>query len=284
LLVTNLKRNLSYLKGCEIVIINDDPTESIKHLLQDFKVTLFENKTNLGFAGTVDLGIKKSSGEYVMLLNSDVVLLDDSYLKGLESLKKNTNVFAVSFAQKEKDDEIVGKNKLFWKNGFVMHEKADSTKSGLTGWAEGGSCIIDKEKYMKIGGFDSVYKPFYWEDIDLSYRAWKAGMSVYFDKDIVVEHHHETTIGKYFPKKTIETVAYRNQLIFIWKNITDMNLLGNHLSSLLILFIRSLFTLRVSFLLGLLQAKLRTPLILYRRHQQKKMCILSDANVFEKIH
>ncbi|PJE58197.1 MAG: glycosyltransferase family 2 protein, partial [Candidatus Portnoybacteria bacterium CG10_big_fil_rev_8_21_14_0_10_36_7] len=45
-----------------------------------------------------------------------------------------------------------------------------------------------------LNGFDELYSPFYWEDIDLSYRAWKTGYTVLFDPQVLVEHHHETTI------------------------------------------------------------------------------------------
>ena len=80
-----------------------------------------------------------------------------------------------------------------------------------------------------MGLLDELYNPFYWEDIDLSYRAWKAGYKVLFDPNIKVEHRHESTIGKYFDKSKILKTAFRNQLIFHWKNLTDKDLIFKHL-------------------------------------------------------
>ena len=102
--------------------------------------------------------------------------------------------------------------------------------------------MIDLKKYREIGGFDSLYSPFYWEDIDLSYRAWKQGYSVLFDPEIVVEHHHESTIKSFFSDFYVTSIAYRNQLLFIWKNIYDTRLLAEHNKALIKQLIRSIFS------------------------------------------
>lgn len=230
MLVKNLRHNLPYLKGCEVIVVNDDPEKSIAEDLKEFTgITLIENKQNLGFGPAVNTGVKHSKHSHILLLNSDVILNDAGYISLLPMFKKNKLLFAVGLAQQEKDKSIVGKNSIYWKNGFFHHKKADDILPGITAWAEGGSCVIDRKKFDELGGFDRLYSPFYWEDIDLSYRAWKKGYEVFFDPAVVVEHHHESTIGSYFTKEQINKIALRNQLIFIWKNITDYKLLTIHL-------------------------------------------------------
>ncbi len=225
----NLKHNLIFLKGCEIVIINDNPEQSLIKELKKYKnIVLIENDKNLGFGLAVNIGVQKAKNNLVMLLNDDVILNDESYKKTITVFKKNPKLFGISFSQKEKNGLIVGKNKIFWKYGLIFHQKADDLKAGENGWLEGGSCIIKKDLFMDLNGFDPIYKPFYWEDIDLSYRAKKAGYSVLFDPDILVEHHHESTIGKYFEKEYIKTVSFRNQFLFIWKN-SDFGQMTIHL-------------------------------------------------------
>ena len=225
-----LKNNLSYLNNCEIIIVNDNPEKSLKQELKPFKnIILLENKKNLGFSQTINHGVAKAKEEYVMLLNDDVVLHDESFLAAVKYFKKDPQLFAVSFSQKEKDGSIVGKNVVYWKNGLFFHQKADNLTFGDNGWAEGGACIIDKQKFQKLGGFDPIYSPFYWEDIDLCYRAKKAGYKILFDPNIMVEHHHESTIGKYFSKDYVKTIAFRNQFLFIWKNIRGGKILSHFL-------------------------------------------------------
>lgn len=217
--LANLKHNLQYLKSLEIIVVNDNPEQSLKDTIDSSKVVLIENRGNLGFGESVNKGVEKATRPYIMLLNDDVLLQDDSFLKA-KSHFKNKKVFAVGFAQKEKDGNIVGKNSIFWERGLVLHKKAADTSFGENGWAEGGACLIDKKKFQELGGFDPLYSPFYWEDIDLSYRARRAGYTIIFDPGIVVEHHHESTIGKYFSSDFVKTIAFRNQFLFMWKNAT----------------------------------------------------------------
>lgn len=227
--ITNLDYNLRYLKGCEIIVVNDYPGESIKKRLEKYSIQLIENSKNLGFAGAIDKGIRKAKHNLVFLLNSDVKLQDASFASSLKKFDQNSKTFGIAFAQKEGDGSIVGKNKIFWSNGLLAHSKADDLVEGETGWVEGGSSIIRKDYYEKIGGFDTIFSPFYWEDIDLSFRAKKYGYISWFDPNVMVEHHHESTIGSFWSKRAISVIATRNQLLCTWKNIKDTNVL-QHIS------------------------------------------------------
>lgn len=228
-LIKNLTHNLQFLKNCQIIIVNDDPSKNLEKDLKKFKnVILIENKKNLGFGQSINEGVKKAQYPYIMLLNNDVKLINNNYQLAINYFNNDSSLFAVSFAQKEKNGEIVGKNIFYWGRGLVLHKKPSDIKPGYNAWAEGGSCLVDKNKFLKLDGFDPIYSPFYWEDIDLSYRAWKMGYQIIFEPKIVVEHHHETTIGKYFSKEFIKKITFRNQLIFIWKNITNLDLLIKH--------------------------------------------------------
>ncbi len=278
--IKNLKTNIEFLKDCEIIVVNDDPTESLASYLLDFKqIILIENKQNLGFAPTVNVGFAQVKNPYVLLLNSDVVLEDNTFKKALEHFKDKT-VFAVSFAQKEKDGTLVGKNTIYWNNGFFQHSKSTNFNEGINGWAEGGSCLIDTNKFRYLNGFDEMYSPFYWEDIDLSYRAWKQGYNVLFDPTVVVEHHHESTIGSYFKKQLIIQIAYRNQLLFIWKNISNPGMLFSHLFYLKLFILKSIVKGNTPFLKGYFQALLQLPIVIKKRNSIRS--IQSDHEILSK--
>ncbi len=278
--ISNLKENITFLKDCEIIIVNDDPSESLAPYLVDFKqIILIENKKNLGFAPTVNVGFAQVTNPYVLLLNSDVVLEDASFKKALEHFKDKT-VFAVSFAQKEKNGQIVGKNTIYWEKGFFQHKKSDNLNFGINGWAEGGSCLIDTNKFRDLNGFDEMFSPFYWEDIDLSYRAWEKGYQILFDPSIVVQHHHESTIGSYYKKLHITQIAYRNQLLFIWKNITNPGLLFTHVFYLKLFILKSILKGNMPFLKGYFQALLTLPTVIKKRN--KNNSIQKDHEILSK--
>jgi GT2 family glycosyltransferase len=236
--VTNLVKNKSFLLPHEIIIVNDDPTASIekeiKKIIPSAKV--IQNTSNLGFGKSVNKGVKNASSEYVMLLNSDVILKDGSFLNALGVFNKNKNTFAVSFAQIEKNGNVVGANSGYFKNGMYHHKGKACSDFCETLWPEGGSCIVSKKKYLELGGFDKDYSPFYWEDVDLGYRAKRLGYKTFFDPRIVVNHNHETTIGKHFTKAAVQKIAYRNQFLFIWKNIRGLDLVKHIIYLPVILF------------------------------------------------
>lgn len=221
LLQKSFSHNFPFIKDCEIIVVNDYPEESIEDIFANNpSVTLLNNEKNLGFAQTVNRGVREARGELLFLLNSDVFLKDDSFKKVKKLFEENKNLFAVGLAQVEKDGSIVGKNEIYFEGGLFKHRKTKNLEFGKTGWAEGGTGIFRKSFYDKLGGMSSLYSPFYWEDVDLSYRASKLGWDVLFDPSVEVEHHHASTIGKYFNGEVREIISYRNQFIFTRRNAT----------------------------------------------------------------
>ncbi len=282
-LIVNLKHNLPHLAGCEVIVVNDDPQTDLNLLKKTFpQIKILTNHKNLGFAGAVNRGIEASTGRYVFLLNSDVRLNNDQFKEAVGLFKKNDKLFAVAFAQKEKDGSLVAKNRLRFSSGHFSHSKALDVTSGPTAWAEGGSSIFDRQKLVSVGLFNEIFAPFYWEDIDLSYRAWKMGYEVIFDSSVVVEHHHESTIGNFYSKQKIETVSYRNSFLFTWKNLTDPTLIASHLLLLpLYLLWYGIFKINRPLLSGFGQSFLMINEVLKsRRHLQFR---LKDQAILKKI-
>lgn len=281
LFLENMAHNEKHLKGCEIIIVDDASGENLKQDLErslpDIKVVV--NNTNLGFSKTVNRGVAEATGDLLLLLNTDVRLLDDSYRKATEQFNSDDRLFAITFKQKEKDGEYVGKNRIYFERGFVRHSKADNVDTGLNSWAEGGSSLFRKSYFDALNGFDELYSPFYWEDIDLSYRAYKRGWSVIFDENVVVEHKHESTVGKYFDKGKIMRVAYRNQFIFMWKNIGDGSLFMNHLLHLPFFLLSSILRRDWPVLQGFVSALIRLPRIREKRKIENIEALLSDQEI-----
>jgi len=279
----NLEINKRFFTGLEIIIMNDYPSDNITEAVHKILpvANVYNNKRNLGFGSTVNEGVKKTHGQYVLLLNSDVVLKDQSFKKALDLFNKDDKLFAVSFAQFELNGQLVGGNTARFKNGLLNHYRKQKQKIEPNFWAEGGSMIFKKDIFVKLGMFDDLYSPFYWEDIDLSYRAWKTGYRVLFNPQIKVEHHHETTIAKFFQKQEILKIAYRNQFIFHWKNITDKNKITSHLKSLPKIFFSALIKKDWALIKGLFLAIKLLPKILNKRKSLKPTFIKSDDQVLD---
>ena len=115
-------------------------------------------------------------------------------------------MFAVScqifFSDPAKRREETGLTQGWWEDGGlrVRHrEDASVTQAFPCFYGGGGSCAFDRAKFLELGGFDELLRPFYLEDTDLGYLAWKRGWKVLYQPRSVVFHEHRGTIGKKIP-------------------------------------------------------------------------------------
>ena len=66
-------------------------------------------------------------------------------------------------------------------------------------WAGGGSSAVSRRKFEALGGFEELYNPFYMEDVDLSFRAWRRGWPSLLAPRSVVQHRHRGSTGRLDP-------------------------------------------------------------------------------------
>ena len=185
------------------------------------RVLLVSQLVNLRFGATANVGVVMAQNEYIFLLNSDVKVTS-GVVDQLLTHFSDDQVFAVGCLEYErtKKGEKSGKNVLWFDKGFFKHSKAKDFTTGNTAWASGGSGMFNRSKWLEIGGFDKLYYPAYWEDIDLSFRAIKRGWKVLFDEKAVVFHVHETTNIDEFGQKRIDDMSWKNAGKFALKNGT----------------------------------------------------------------
>lgn len=280
--LSHLRQNYEYLKDHEIIVVDDASGEGLKaDIEKEFgDVRVFVNEKNMGFSSTVNRGVEAATGELIFLLNSDVELFDKSYMKALKHFADG-EVFGVSFAQIEKDKAVVGKNRIYFEHGQFLHAAAKDLSPGLNAWVEGGTSMVRKSYFDLLGGFDKIYNPFYWEDIDLSYRAYKRGWRILFAPDIKVRHHHETTIASFYDRSDIVKISYRNQFIFTWINIHNPLLFLYHILYIPVHSARSLMRWKTAYIAGLVAALCKIGRIGSCRIKRRGPTVRTDKQVLK---
>lgn len=284
-----------YTKGkIEIIIPNDPSTDNSHQIIQEFiksipyknivgKTIDNKNRKEAGFSKNVTRGVKLATGEILLLLNSDV----SPYKGFLDSLLKHfedEQVFAVGCM----DESIEGKKKILrgrgvgrWQRGFMVHNAGKVNKTD-TLWVNGGSGAFRKSIWDRLHGLDMLYNPFYWEDIDISYRALKSGYKTIFEPKSVVIHEHDLgAIKSKFKNAEIKKIAYRNQFIFVWKNITQTDLLVSHFCWLPYYVIKTLIARDWAFFSGFYLALMQLSKIRKSRSFAKKLFVRSDSDVLK---
>ncbi len=258
----------------EIIVVDDySSDQSVQILKTKFpEIKLIKHKINKGFSSSVNTGVRSAKGELIALLNTDVIPGEDFLVTVLPHFE-NKNVFAVSLHEKS-----YGWARGIFKDGFIVHEPGpEDNKIHNTFWVNGGSGVFRKLHWLKLGGMDEkLLSPFYWEDIDLCYRAAKRGWLLLWEPKAIVTHIHEATISK-LPGKSTQRIMERNQLLFIWKNLTSNALSQKHMNGLIKRILKN-----PGYLIVVLMALTKIKEVLIARKKEKREGFLSDEAIFAK--
>lgn len=272
----------------EVIVVDDCSEDQSKEILNKLKLKytfliIKSTSKNLGFSSAVNLGVSASKGEIVILLNTDVIP-EKGFLQPLLDSFSDDKVFAAGCMDKSiEGNKIIlrGRGLGEWKRGFLVHRRGEVNKKN-TLWVSGGSGAFRKSIWQKLGGFNELYNPFYWEDIDLSYRALKSGYKVFFESKSIVVHEHEKGIikSKYSQKK-IKVISYRNQFIFAWENATDYKLQLYHILWLPYNLLKSIISWDLPFILGFINALFIFPKIIKSSIEYQKFFVKKDSEVIK---
>ena len=259
----------------EVILIDDgSKDECAKIIKQEFpEVRLITHKVNRGFSSTVNTGARSAKSKLLVLLNTDVIPSKD-FLESVLPHFKDGDVFGVSF-----HESGYGWAKGKFEDGFILHEPGrESKKTHDTFWISGGSGVFRRSYWMKLGGMDEkLLSPFYWEDLDLCYRAAKRGWTLLWEPRAKVLHKHESTMSTLPNKKRVRRIRERNQLIFIWKNLTSPILFRKHITGLFRRVTRHPGYLRI-----VLMALSKFRGIKKAREKEKKESKVSDEAIFAR--
>jgi len=271
----------------EIMVVDDCSTDdSLKFLEEEFpNVNRVKTPVNMGFQKANNYGIKKSDSRLVMPMNNDIKLDEDALFHLAEHFEQG-NVFSVSgkFFGFDGKTFLYGNRGGYFKNGhFYLYEKEPDDNS-QTLFACGGAFMVDRKRYLELGGFDTIYHPLYYEEIDLSYRALKRGWEVCYEPKSIGYHKVQSTITKQEKKRSIELISARNNYLFVWKNILDPSFTLQFIFFIPLFLIRDLFKLKSRFWVAFFMAIKRMPTALKSRKEEKRETLISDHEILNRIN
>ncbi len=275
-----------------IVVDNASEDGSAEFLRRQFpQVRVIALDRNHGFGAGSNRGFAAARNDIVVLLNSDMRVAPD-FLAPLLKGFHDDQVFAVScqifFSDPLKKREETGLTQGWWDNGRLgVRHRIDDRIADLYPcfYGGGGSCAFDRHKFLELGGFDHLLAPFYLEDTDLGYMAWKRGWKVYYQPLSHVWHEHRGTIGKKFSQDYIQAVLHKNFLLFAWKNIHRPAWLLRHFLQAWAGGVFSCFagaSMERATLPGMFRASLQLPGALASRWRARSLAAVDDIEAFRR--
>lgn len=205
---------LSSKCSCSInlIVVDDGSVDGTLHILKNFsdRILLIERDGSHSFSSNNNVVLKNFKAKYFLVLNPDTILPEH----GISNL--------YDFMESHQEAGACGP-KLVYPNGSLqlscrrfptpstfllrrtpyrifLPERARGKRHLMTEWLHDevkqvdwviAACIMLREKALKqVGCFDERFR-LYVEDIDLCYRLWKNGWSVYYNPTVVVIHDHQ---------------------------------------------------------------------------------------------
>ncbi len=179
----------TYKKPFEIILVDsseDNTPEIVRSKFPDIKYIHLPQKTDPGTAR--NLGLKESSGKYILFIDSDCVARPD-WVEKMVSMHESSEHAAIGGSVLNGNDP---QNNVAWA-GYMAEFREFIPEQGFREVAHIPTCNISyKRKYLEtLGGFNPNYYP--QEDLDFNYRLVKAGETILFNPEAQVSHNHRTT-------------------------------------------------------------------------------------------
>jgi GT2 family glycosyltransferase/lipopolysaccharide/colanic/teichoic acid biosynthesis glycosyltransferase len=201
---------LADLEGEVFVVDNASDDGSCDMVRQSFpQVHLISNSLNVGFAKANNQALVRAGGKYLMLLNPDTIVQEDTFQTLIKFFKENSDVGMagckilnpdgsfqlacrrsfptpwVAFTKVSGLSSVFGSTKLFGKYNLTYLNPDESYEVD----AVSGSCMMmRREVYQSIGGLDEDFF-MYGEDLDWCYRVQKSGWKVFYVADTKIIHY-----------------------------------------------------------------------------------------------
>ncbi|MDO8513869.1 MAG: glycosyltransferase family 2 protein [bacterium] len=185
-------------------------------------VRVVENEKNVGFGAANNIGAKMASGEYLLFLNSDTVLVDDGIRRMVEFMGRHRDVGAIGpkLVLEDGGTEQIGqygREPSLWSLlGRNVNFKAKLNSKGYAevDWVTGAVLLIRRDLFKKIGGFDERFF-MYFEDTDLCQGVKEEGFKVAWYPEVEIVHLGGRSFGVGWKQKQM---YYQNQARFFAKH------------------------------------------------------------------
>ncbi|HVT00816.1 MAG TPA: glycosyltransferase [Patescibacteria group bacterium] len=205
--VSSIKNNIKEI-NYEVVVVENNPEADLSNRLKRFDfVKYIKPEANLGYGRGNNLGVKKSSGEFIFILNPDTEIIGGSISKIIKKLKdKKTGVIAPLLTDKKSrvyklqgTETLTPLKAIFalsiinkvWSNNPISQKfwlrNTDRNKIHKVSVVPGTAFLIKRDLFEKIGMFDENMF-LYFEESDLCLRLNNLGYINYITPDLKIKH------------------------------------------------------------------------------------------------
>lgn len=181
----------------EVIIVDNNSQDGAEKVIKTVfpSVKWITNTTNEGFGRANNVGATEAKGEFLLLLNSDMLIPEGSIEYCLEKIKKDTTIGALG-CKILNEDKSVQRSRFYNVANYkdilhtnLIYDKFFQPKRGDLDAILGAFMLIPTVAFRKIKGFDPDFF-MYSEELELCYRLRTGGYRIVYSKEVYVIHKH----------------------------------------------------------------------------------------------
>ena len=256
---------------CRVTVIdNESLDESVSWVVRHWPQVGVMRMPNRGLV-SFNRAARLVEEPVVLLLNNDVKLAPGCVDHLVHAFDRHSDCFLAGPLCRTFDGRYEGTlSDLCFRRGLVhtqlRQQASDATAAASAYTASAGAVLaVSRDKFLALGGFDSLYLPGRYEDLDLAFRGWLAGWNAYFVPEAMAYHKGSASFAACFSRTQVDELDVRNSLLFAWKNLREPRHIGTHVAFLIVRVLRAVATGQRAFLAGLAGAMRKLPDALQRR-------------------
>lgn len=213
-------------------------------------IILVKNKKNLGFAGGNNTGISISKGKFILLLNNDTLIKDNSLRFLIERFNADPLIGGISpkivfefspgiiqFAGYTHLSGITLRNRTI---GFGVKDTGQYDVPSMSPYLHGAAMMVKREVIERVGLMPEIYF-LYYEELDWCVKMTSRGYKLYYEPECTVYHKESQSTGQDSPLRTF--FITRNRLLFAFRNLEGLSKYLSIIYQLLVVLPKNIFFL-----------------------------------------
>jgi GT2 family glycosyltransferase len=206
----------------QIIVVDNGSTDPTALVAREFPVDFIALPENRGFAAAVNEGIRQARGEWILIVNNDVILEPEWLERLLASAEQENAPFAAGKLLRTNELgvldgswDLVSRAAYAWRCGYGRADgKVWSVRRNIS-FAPMTAAVFHRRVFDRIGLLETRFESYY-EDVDFGIRCALAGFEGVYEPAAVALHTGNATLGKYGYRVMFLTA--RNQVLLLAKH------------------------------------------------------------------
>lgn len=205
----------------ELILI-DNASSSKPSISKDKRIIFIQHNSNIGLPQAWNQGLQKATGEFILILNPDAIILPDFFVEAVQFIKLHPDVgiMGPKFVNTDgtpqgsvfSEASIIGAIRQYWLNqGNFIDKYTPSTTHPLEVNSVSGACMFFPKSTLDTVGLFTEEVFMYFEDMDFNRRVRQAGLKIVYHPGLIILHGHgksaqQTSSDKY--RNFLEILIY----------------------------------------------------------------------------